>query len=76
MEERQIVGIGNAELQQKFIQDNKRYLDEWQYLQKLIAKVFLNRTINPPSEETRLLSPTCRMITQTYSKCSTSTTAT
>jgi hypothetical protein len=33
------------------MQENKRFLEEWPLLQGVIEKVFLNRTIHPPSEE-------------------------
>ena len=49
---RPIVGIGNTEAQQKFMQENKKYLDEWASLRPVIEQVFLNRTIHPPSKET------------------------
>ncbi len=35
------------------MQQNKRYLDEWASLKTVIEKVFLNRTIHPPSDEVR-----------------------
>jgi hypothetical protein len=51
MNTKQIVGIGNSVAQERFIQENKRFLDEWPLLQAVVEKVFLNRTIHPPSEE-------------------------
>ena len=47
-----IVGIGNTEAQQEFMQENKEYLDEWASLRPVIEQVFLNRTIHAPSKET------------------------
>jgi hypothetical protein len=52
MSTRPIVGIGNTEAQQRFMQSNKKYLEEWPFLQGVIEQVFLNRTIHPPSKET------------------------
>lgn len=50
MNAKQIVGIGNSVAQQRFMQENKRFLEEWPLLQAAVEKVFLNRTIHPPSE--------------------------
>ena len=46
-----IVGIGNSEAQQRFLVENKKYLDEWPALRTAIEQVFLNRTIHAPSKE-------------------------
>ena len=35
------------------MQENKKYLDEWSSLRPVIERVFLNRTIHPPSDEIR-----------------------
>ena len=51
MNTKQIMGIGNGEAQQRFMCENNRFLEEWPLLQQVIEQVFLNRTINPPSEE-------------------------
>lgn len=51
MNTKQIVGIGNGEAQQRFMCENKQFLEEWPLLQPVIEQVFLNRTIHPPSED-------------------------
>jgi len=53
MSTRPIIGVGNAEAQQTFLEENKGFLDEYPSLQAVIEQVFLNRTIHPPSDETR-----------------------
>jgi len=53
MSSRQIVGIGNLEAQQLFMKERRKYLDEWAFLEAIIERVFLNRTIHPPSDEVR-----------------------
>jgi uncharacterized protein (DUF302 family) len=39
MSRRQIVGIGNSDAQQRFMRENKRFLEEWPLLQAVIEKV-------------------------------------
>jgi hypothetical protein len=51
MTTRQIVGIGTEGAQERFLGKNKEYLAEWELLQPVIEKVFLDRTIHPPSRE-------------------------
>ena len=51
MEPQVIVGIGTKESQEAFLANNQPFLDEYQRLRPVIEKVFLNRTIHPPSDE-------------------------
>lgn len=46
-----VIGIGNKEAQEAFVQTHKHFLDEYFLLRPLIEKVFLNRVIDPPSPE-------------------------
>ena len=51
MNTKPIIGIGNRDAQQKFIAENRGYFDEWPLLEPVIERVFLNRSVNPPSDE-------------------------
>jgi hypothetical protein len=51
MDTRQIAGIGTLEAQQRFMQENKRFLEEWPLLRPVVEKVFLNRMIHPPPDD-------------------------
>ena len=51
MKTRQIIAIGTEGAQEKFINRNRKYLEEWEQLRPVVEQVFLNRTIHPPSQE-------------------------